>query len=138
MAKRKQKTLYKLSEEAASLLQLIVRLKAADEHGMVVCVTCGCRRHYKDNMQGGHFISRGKMATKLTEENVHPQCSGCNLPGAGVEAAYGLWMLDVYGKEFIEELHFTSRKVKKYLRHELEDIIAELKAEVKELEEQYA
>lgn len=134
MPKKKKISIHKLSEDAAKLLQLKVRLKAADEYGMVICVTCGCRRRYNDKMQGGHFISRGKMATKLMEENVHPQCKGCNMPGAGVEAAYGLWMLDYYGKEFIEELHFLSRQTKKYLPHELTEMIAELKEEVKELE----
>lgn len=137
MAKRKQKTIAKLVDEAAVLTQLKVRLKAADEYGMVVCVTCGCRRRYNDDMQGGHFISRGKVATKILEENIHPQCSGCNMPGAGVEAAYGLWMLDYYGKEFIEELHVTSRQVKKYLRQEIMDIISELKVEVKYLEQKF-
>ena len=72
---KKLKTVAKLREEAAVLLQKLVRMKAADENGLAECVTCGKRQHYKE-MDGGHFISRKWTATKLVEENVHPQCKG--------------------------------------------------------------
>ena len=45
---KKQKTVAKLREEAAVLLQKLVRMKAADENGLATCVTCGKRQHYKD------------------------------------------------------------------------------------------
>ena len=66
MANRKSKSIAKLVDEAATELQLLVRLKAADDNGYVSCVVCGVTRHYLDGMQGGHFISRSRLATKLT------------------------------------------------------------------------
>jgi len=66
-SKKKAKSIAKLTDEAATLLQLIVRIKASDENGFVKCVTCSTVRHYKDDMAGGHFIERGRLATKLIE-----------------------------------------------------------------------
>lgn len=135
MAKRKTKTIAKLVEEAAVLLQLLVRLKAADDNGYVSCVVCGVRRHYKNDMQGGHFISRKRTATKLMVEVVHPECAGCNMPGSGHEAGWSRYMLEMYGIEFIEELHTISRTVKKYYRDEVEAIKADFRQQIKEQEE---
>lgn len=130
----KQKTVAKLVEEASKQLQLLVRLKAADDNGYVSCVVCGVRRHYKDGMHGGHFISRGKLATRLMVENVHPECRACNMPGGGHEAGWASYMLETYGKEFIDELHALSRTVKKYTRVEIEDIKKDLAKQIKEQE----
>lgn len=130
----KQKTVAKLVEEASKLLQLLVRLKAADDNGYVSCVVCGVTRHYKDGMQGGHFISRGKLATRLMVENVHPECRGCNMPGGGHEAGWASYMLETYGKEFIDELHVISRTVKKYTRAEVEDLKRDFARQIKEQE----
>jgi hypothetical protein len=124
----KPKSLAKEADSVAELLQLLVRLKAADDNGYVSCVVCGVTRHYKDGMQGGHFISRGRSATKLIEENIHPECRGCNIPGSGHEAGYAKYMVETYGIEFVEWLHNESRKVKKWNREEL----AEMKGNVKE------
>lgn len=131
---RKRKTIGKLVDDAAVLLQLLVRLKAADDNGYVSCVVCGVTRHYRDGMHGGHFISRGRLATKLVEENIHPECRLCNMPGSGHEAGYAAFMVDTYGKEFIEELHSMSRETKKYYRDEVEEIIKDLKEQIKEQE----
>ena len=134
MAKKKRKSIAKEVDEAATLLQLLVRLKAADDNGYVSCVVCGVTRHYLDGMQGGHFISRGKLATKLMVENVHPECRGCNMPGGGHEAGWASYMLETYGKEFIEELHQISRGTKKYLRCEIEDIKKDFSEQIREQE----
>ena len=59
----------RLVDEIAKKLQKLVRLKAADENGMVKCWTSGESRHWKE-MQGGHFISRKHQRTKIMEENI--------------------------------------------------------------------
>lgn len=131
----RKKTTATLVKEASTLLQLLVRMKAADDNGYVSCVVCGVTRHYKDRMDGGHFISRARAATRLTEENVHPECKGCNMPGSGHEAGYAAYMVEMYGKEFIEELHQKSREVKKWCRCELEDLIKDYKLQIKQQKE---
>ena len=128
---KKQKTVAKLREEAAVLLQKLGRMKAADEHGLASCVTCGKRQHYKE-MDGGHFISRKWTATKLVEENIHPQCKGCNQYASGRHDDYSLYMVDTYGIEMVRELNDKKRELCKQNRIELEDIKVELKLRIAE------
>ena len=128
---KKQKTVAKLREEAAVLLQKLVRMKAADENGLASCVTCGKRQHYKE-MDGGHFISRKWTATKLVEENIHPQCKGCNQYASGKYDDYALYMVDTYGIEMVRELNDKKRELCKQNRIELEDIKVELKLRIAE------
>lgn len=131
MTKKKAPSLYKVSEAAATQLQLLVRLKAADDNGYVSCVTCGVTRHYKDQMHGGHFIERRYTATKLLEENIHPQCAGCNSFKHGNQVPYTLYMIDTYGREFVDELEVLKHEPKKWYRNELKELIKELKERVR-------
>jgi hypothetical protein len=88
-------------------------------------------------MQGGHFIERGKTATKLMEENIHPQCRSCNMYGmkkASVVLAYRSAMVDYYGDQFVSDLEMKASEVTKHTRQYLDDLKADLKAKIKELE----
>jgi hypothetical protein len=129
----KTKSIAALVNDAATILQRIVRMKAADSNGYASCVTCGAVRHWKE-MDGGHFISRVFTAHKLTEENIHPQCKGCNGPKRGNLIPYTLYMQEMYGRDFVEELERTKGQTKKYNRVEIMEIIAELKAQAKQIE----
>jgi len=132
---KKPKTISKEVEAAAVLLQLYVRLKASDEHGYCKCVTCGAVKYYKDGMQGGHFISRKWLATKLLEENVHPQCAACNAKhiGNGMPVEYTLYMIETYGREFVDEL-IEMKKPHKFYKAEVKEIKADLREKIKLLE----
>ena len=133
MAKRKTKTIAKLVDDAAVLLQKLVRMKAADDNGYCQCVTCGQTKHWKE-MQGGHFISRRYTATKLLEENIHPQCPGCNGPRAKdgiVTVEYTNYMIDTYKREFVDDLLRLKNETKKYTRDEIAEISAEIKEQIK-------
>ena len=126
----------KLKEKASVLIQKIVRLKAADCNGYCECVSCGVVKHWKE-MQGGHFIPRGNSATRLMEENIHPQCQGCNGFGmkyGDAEKHYTLYMIDMYGREFVDHLLSLKGKAHKWNRLELEEMITDFNAQVKELE----
>lgn len=129
-----KKTIAQEVDAVAVLLQKLVRVKAADEDGYCICVTCGASKHWKDGMQGGHFISRKYTGTKLLEENVHPQCSGCNGPRAKdgtVTIAYTMYMIDTYGREFVDELQRLKSTPKKYTRDEVADLRADFRAQLK-------
>ncbi|MEE8057192.1 MAG: recombination protein NinG [Pseudomonadales bacterium] len=134
MAKKKLKSIAKVSQQAAELLQLLARLKTADENGYCSCVTCGVTRHYKDRMQGGHFISRVRTATRLLEENIHPQCAYCNGPLKSNPVAYTLFMIDTYDREFVDELEILKHQTKKWSRFDLECEISVLRERIKEQE----
>jgi len=136
---KKLKPKGKLIEAVAGKLQRLVRLKASDENGYCKCVSCGVVKHYKDGMQGGHFIPRGCSETRLLEENIHPQCAGCN--GFGMKygiasQVYTLYMIDMYGKDFVDYLLGCKRakRVHKVSRAELEDMLIDFKKQIKEHE----
>lgn len=123
----KKKTIAGLVDEAAVILQRIVRKKAADENGYCKCVTCGKVDHWK-KMHGGHFIPRGHTIHKLLEENIHPQCVSCNTFRAeSAKVNYWIYMADTYGEDFVRELVHTKNDVCKYTRPEIMEKIAELK-----------
>ena len=133
MAKRKTKTIAKLVDDAAVLLQKLVRMKAADDNGYCRCVTCGVTKHWKE-MQGGHWISRRYTATKLLEEQVNPQCAGCNGPRAKdgiVTIEYTNYMIDMYGRDYTDSLLILKNVTKKYTREEIAQISAEFKSKIK-------
>ena len=138
---RKKKTLNarELSNKVAERLQLLVRLRAADENGYCSCITCGTTKHYKDGIQGGHFIERSKSPTKLRDENIHPQCSYCNAAmgkfgKSTVAYTYYQYMTNLYGDEFVEELIQESKKEWKWFKPELEERLEEINREIKQLE----
>lgn len=84
-------------------------------------------------MDGGHYISRTYTAHKLLEENIHPQCKGCNRFAHKIHDDYARYMRETYGQEFVDWLSETKRETKKYYRTEIEDLIKELKEREKEL-----
>lgn len=134
MNKKKFKTLAKVKAEAYSALQQLVRLKAADKNGLCTCVTCGLVLEWNKGMQGGHFIPK-KLSSRwaLVEENVHPQCRGCN--GYGMrygDAAqrYTVYMIDMYGREEIDNMLATRHEAVNFKREELEEMIAEYKQQI--------
>ena len=136
----RKKTLRALIDDVAKLLQKHVRLKAAvaaDKNGFIECVSCGKWYHWK-NMQGGHWIERGKQATKIMEENIHPQCAGCNQYGmrhrTHVREGYSKYMRSMYGDDFCDQMLLDSRKPIKYFRPDLEDMVKDLRKKNKELE----
>lgn len=133
---KKSKSLAALMNDAASSLQKLVRLKA-QVNGYANCVSCGAVKHWKE-MDGGHFYSRKDAAVKLLEENVHPQCKGCNLRmshgDTKVFQSYRSYMVEMYGEDFLLELDQMARTTKKFTRHEIEEIKAEFDRQIRELE----
>ena len=131
----KKKTLPKLKNEALELIQLLVRLKASDDNGYCKCVTCDAVSLFNKGMQGGHFISRGKTKWCLSEENVHPQCAACN--GFGMkyhnkEAVYTIYMQEMYGHDFVQNMLDTQGETVKLSRFDLEDMIIDFNNQIKE------
>lgn len=129
----KKKTNAQLAEKCATDLQLLVRLKASDDSGYCKCVTCGKVDHYK-SMQGGHYMERGRSATKLLEENVHPQCPGCNcfaMKKASGVVLYREYMVGMYGADFVLELEQSSRKPHKWVKSDILDMHEDIKRQIK-------
>ena len=116
-------------------LQKLVRLKAADDNGYCQCVSCGKVEHWSD-MDGGHFIDKGHSSRwALEEENVHPQCKGCN--GFGMKHGtarytYQRWMEDYYGRDFVDHMLATKKQVHKLYAADYRDMLKDWNAQIKE------
>ena len=134
---KKTKTLAKVLDDTAVLMQKYVRLKDFSFNGgFCKCVTCGKTGHWKE-FDGGHFISRTYTIHKILEENIHPQCKGCNRFAHKCHDDYSMFMIDTYGDEFVRNLIDTKRTVMKYDRQELLETQKELKGKIKEFEDEY-
>ena len=115
-----------LRAKALKTLQKLARISAADDNGYCKCVSCGKLDHYK-NMDGGHFIPKGSSSRwALDEQNVHPQCKGCNgfgMKHGSAEAQYTIWMLDWYGKDAVEHMLATKKDPIKYYSSDYREMI---------------
>lgn len=121
-------------DKLAIALQKHVRLKAADSEGYITCITCGARKHWKQS-DGAHYISRTHQSTKCIEENIHPSCKRCNMINdVFVQEAYTNYMIDMYGKDFVEELKILAKKPHKSDRIEVHARLKEINKLNKELE----
>ena len=132
MSKRRTKNVATLIEENAKLLQRIVRMKAAVDAGSTIiqCVGCGKWQDYRD-MDGSHWVSRTYTATKLTRENIHPQCHECNrFRPDEIEPEYTQFMIRTYGDKFVAELTERKYQIAKYSRADLEEMRDELEQEI--------
>jgi adenine-specific DNA methylase len=137
-----KKTISKVVEDCAVALQKVVRMKAAiaeNLDGYVTCVSCGVKKHWKE-LDAGHYFSRGDKSVKLMEENIHPQCKGCNIKmshgDTKVVTAYRRHMVDMYGEDFLDHLEALAWTPTKFNRAEIEALTKTLKAQIKEYESQ--
>lgn len=137
-----KKTISKVVEDCAVALQKVVRMKAAiaeNFDGYVTCVSCGVKKHWKE-LDAGHYFSRGDKSVKLMEENIHPQCKGCNIRmshgDTKVMTAYRRHMVDMYGEDFLDHLEALAWTPVKFNRAEIEALTKTLKAQIKEYESQ--
>ena len=120
--------------KAITTLQKLVRLEEADDNGYCQCVSCRMFFHWKE-CDGGHFVPKGDSSYwALKRVNVHAQCKGCN--GFGMkygtaEARYTLWMVDKYGREFVDEMEQKKREVCKLYKSDYLEMISDWNEQIK-------
>jgi hypothetical protein len=119
-----KKTVSKLKKELDKWFSLFIRLREANEYGMVQCFTCGKVAHYKDGMQNGHFQSRKHMSTRFDEENCQVQCVACNLFSQGEQFKFGIHLDAKYGEGTAEYLASVARLQRKVTRADYEEKIS--------------
>jgi 5-methylcytosine-specific restriction endonuclease McrA len=107
----KRQKLSTLQDKADKAMSVYIRMKYADCDGNVKCVSCGKVVPWKES-DCGHFIPKSRgAAVRWIEENCHPECHGCNRFSHSHLIGYTLYMVDMYGREKIEELEQMARKV---------------------------
>ena len=130
-----KKTVSKLKKELDKWFSLYIRLREANEYGMVQCFTSGRVYHYK-KIHAGHFMSRRHLSTRWCETNVQPQSAADNLFGQGEQFKFGLNLDGKYGEGTAEELQYKSRATLKISRVEYEEKISYYKSLVDKLKKE--
>lgn len=98
-----------------------------------LCITCG-----NPATQAGHFLHNSDKKNKqlggnelwYDEQNVHGQCSQCNLFKSGNLGIYSVKLIEKYGPDIIPSLYKKFRTPKKYTVADLLAIEAKYTMEV--------
>lgn len=109
-----------------------VRLNAADDNGIVQCVTCGKFGSVK-HMENGHYVKRSVMAARYSEMNCNVQCNHCNWVLQGNDAKYRQFLVDKYGENKVLLLEATKRNTTKLSSGDIKIMIEHYKSEVNRL-----
>ena len=115
-------------------IQKLARISAADDNGYAECWSCEGAHYYKD-MDGGHYIPKGSSSYWALEIcNVHPQCKGCNGFGMKFGSAghqYTIKMIDTYGRDHVDHMLATTKKIKKLYNAEDGEMLKEVNGVIK-------
>lgn len=104
--KPKAKTRSYYVKELDRVFSIYIR-QSKSVNGMATCVTCGTVKPWRE-MQNGHFFTRGRYGTRWNEDNCFPQDAACNVFLKGNYIKYTTFMIDQYGREFLDELERSS------------------------------
>jgi hypothetical protein len=107
-----------------------IRLKYSKD-GFGHCFTCGKKAEWKE-LQAGHFQSRAKYSTRWDEDNVRPQCAGCNISNGGQQYVFGL-RLNQEREGLADEMVRLSHEIRKFSNGELEEMESYYREQVKRL-----
>lgn len=125
----------KLVGKLDTLFSEYVRLRDADENGECKCITCGEKHHWRD-MDCGHLVGRGNMATRWKIENANSQCRLCNSTHDGKYDEHAAAIDNIHGEGTalgLEQLGHTERH---FSEPELIGMCDELRREIKALKEE--
>lgn len=128
----KKPTLRTLKAKCWKVFSEWIRRKDADAGGTNYCFTCGQPKFWKE-LQAGHFIGGRTNAVLFNEDIVNPQCLMCNVFLHGNYGKYTLKMIDLHGREKVEEFLALKHKTVKYTRSDLEEMIETYKQKLSSL-----
>lgn len=110
--KPKKPTITSLKKKLDGIFSQYIRQKYANEQGNCSCYTCGVKKHWKE-LQNGHFVSRSQLATRFDEDNVRPQCVGCNVFGDGKTALFATKLDEELGLGTVSRLYRQAQQITK-------------------------
>lgn len=124
----RQKLVHKLDDAFSEY----IRLRDADSNGIVTCITCGDKHHWRE-VDCGHFVPRGNMATRWELKNCHAQCRLCNSTIDGKYNEHAEAIDRNYGNGQAIILVQLGRTERHFSEYELQGMIEELRKEIKAL-----
>jgi len=110
-----------------------IRLRDADEIGMVKCCTCNSWYHWSE-IHAGHYISRKCMITRFDEDNVHGQCVICNILKDGQPERYREFLKEKYHTVMPDVLLSRSYTTVKFTQYEIDKMVEVYKEKIKNLQ----
>jgi hypothetical protein len=147
--KPKKLTRKQMVDRLDDIVPKYIKTKYADENGQTRCVTCGKllalwwfdetgKKRWGKECDSGHFVKRGVMPIRWDERNQHPQCKRCNKHLGGNESHYTLYLIDLYGRETVDELkaieaEWKARVKKTFPIGDLRELLTEWENRYKEL-----
>ena len=90
------------------------------------CISCG-RPIAFNTSDAGHYITRGNMATRFSEQNVNAQCIECNRFKDGNIPGYERGLIRKYGAGVLEALNIEKNGCSKLSSSEIADLIKQYK-----------
>jgi hypothetical protein len=129
----KVKSLKFLKSKAWRVFSKFIRLRDSDDNGYGTCITCAKPLFWKQ-LQAGHFIPQhGNPNTIFNEQNVHSQCSQCNIYLHGNQYIYSLRVDELYGEGTASEILILSKIDKRFTAEEYEQMYQEYSKRVEDL-----
>lgn len=120
-----------LIKECDALFSKYIRLKYADNKGMVKCFTCNTVNHWT-MMQCGHFIPRANMFTRFDERNCRVQDEYCNCHKHGNLLVFAS-NLEKEHAGITDILYEEAKTIYKYSREELRLLQLDLKRKINQI-----
>lgn len=133
MKRKKLPPLPRLKKKLWKIFSEYIRRRDADENGIVTCISCPRKLHWK-LVDCGHYERRGHLGTFIDERNNHAQCKRCNKFLRGNQSGYAIAIRKKYGPDILEELATLKNSRDKYSRDEYEDLIQTYKQKLKDLD----
>ncbi len=99
------------------------------------CISCGQIKPYED-ADCGHYVNRGHMSTRFSEDNCHAQCRSCNRFDEGNIYNYRRGLVAKIGEGRVLLLEGQKHAACKLGEFELKAMIEEYKKKVKLLKEE--
>lgn len=112
----------KLVKKLDKVFSQYIRKRYCDDNGYNTCFTCGVTKHWSE-VDAGHFMSRGKYATRWNEQNVQFQCKRCNGFRSGEQYLFAKHLDAVYGQGTADELVRKSNYTARFSVQELRELI---------------
>jgi len=131
----KKINLAQLKKDVWKIVSIAVRLRDADNHGQVECISCNYKGYYiRDKIQAGHFFqSRNYPNIRYNFDNIHGQCAKCNMGLHGNIYRYYMKLKGKIGQKKIDVLDNTGNNSVKitieYLLKVKEDSIKVIQTE---------
>lgn len=132
--KRKTETFAQIEKKLDKVFSEYIRLRDANDLGMVECFTSGKLYHWT-KIQAGHYISRRHKSTRWHELNVQPQSVAENMFNQGNAPQFAVNLDKKFGIGTAEMLLNLSKESIKHSREYLYAMIEDYTEKVNKLKE---